>query len=450
MTQPALAFYADDFTGACDVMDVAARFGHRPSIYLSAIQIKTDPDPGDVVGVAGLSRSMTTNDLLVEVGTQLSDLLALNPRTLQYKVCSTFDSAPDRGNIAAALRCGQELTGQSVVPVVVGMPAMGRYVCFGNLFAATAGESTPYRLDRHPVMAQHPATPMHEADLALHLQHLGRIRTQVVDMVILKAGEQPVLETEVEALLYDTLDETDLTTIGHQLAARTPHNGTMYCVGSSGASWAALAGQGYTAGTPEPRQLPRRQTVVLSGSRSAVTDRQIAYAAEHGFRVHVLAVDDPQPTHTLSAAAGDVRAGHSIIVRTGAHTHRADPRAISELLAAAGQALADQALTDPALADPALGDQDPADQRSAAHVRWVICGGDTSGEVGTAFGITRIAYDTPLDTAAPFTSVTSEDARFDGASFVFKGGQVGQLDLLVAAERGGRPPNGASGGCVGQ
>ena len=44
---------------------------------------------------------------------------------------------------------------------------MGRFQCFGNLFALAHGKG--YRLDRHPVMSQHPVTPMDEADLGRHL-----------------------------------------------------------------------------------------------------------------------------------------------------------------------------------------------------------------------------------------------------------------------------------------
>src|SRR3546814_8091875 len=55
-----------------------------------------------------------------------------------------------------------------VVPIVVGAPHLGRYVVFGNLFAVAGGDEV-FRIDRHPTMARHPVTPMHEADLRRHL-----------------------------------------------------------------------------------------------------------------------------------------------------------------------------------------------------------------------------------------------------------------------------------------
>jgi uncharacterized protein YgbK (DUF1537 family) len=52
-------------------------------------------------------------------------------------------------------------------PLVVGAPALGRYVVFGHLFARAGDEIV--RLDRHPTMRVHPSTPMHESDLRRHL-----------------------------------------------------------------------------------------------------------------------------------------------------------------------------------------------------------------------------------------------------------------------------------------
>ena len=53
------------------------------------------------------------------------------------------------------------------IPVVSAAAHLGRYVVFGNLFAAGAG--AVHRLDRHPTMSHHPATPMDESNLRRHL-----------------------------------------------------------------------------------------------------------------------------------------------------------------------------------------------------------------------------------------------------------------------------------------
>ena len=94
-------------------------------------------------------------------------LKGLDARFCHYKVCSTFDSSPDVGNIGRAIEIGRRVFGQRVTPLVVGAPQLKRYTAFGHLFAGYQGQT--YRIDRHPVMSRHPVTPMDEADLRIHL-----------------------------------------------------------------------------------------------------------------------------------------------------------------------------------------------------------------------------------------------------------------------------------------
>ncbi len=73
---------------------------------------------------------------------------------VHYKTCSTFDSAPHIGSIGKAIELGRDCFGSHTVPVIVGVPRLGRYQVFGNLFAKSGVERELYRLDRHPTMAQ--------------------------------------------------------------------------------------------------------------------------------------------------------------------------------------------------------------------------------------------------------------------------------------------------------
>ena len=91
----------------------------------------------------------------------------LGAPVVHYKVCSTFDSAPQVGSIGRAIDIARRSLGGDWAPLVVAAPPIGRYQAFGNLFAAVDGGG--YRLDRHPTMARHPVTPMDEADVRRHL-----------------------------------------------------------------------------------------------------------------------------------------------------------------------------------------------------------------------------------------------------------------------------------------
>ena len=71
-------------------------------------------------------------------------------------------------------------------PLVVGAPKIGRWQMFGNLFARTPDGVA--RLDRHPTMAVHPVTPMHEADVRRHLADQTALPVGLVDVLALQAG----------------------------------------------------------------------------------------------------------------------------------------------------------------------------------------------------------------------------------------------------------------------
>ena len=116
-----------------------------------------------------MSRSLPTDKMQAELTPIFNRLKKLNALIMHYKFCSTFDSSTDIGSIGRAIEIGAEIFQSGVVPVIVGAPALGRYVAFGNLFARSGGNSEVFRIDRHPTMSRHPVTPMNEADLIVHL-----------------------------------------------------------------------------------------------------------------------------------------------------------------------------------------------------------------------------------------------------------------------------------------
>ena len=108
----------------------------------------------------------------------------------QYKVCSTFDSSPSCGSIGRALEIGQDTFRTPWVPVVVAAPHLGRYVLFGNLFAAS-GDAI-HRIDRHPTMRRHPVTPMNEADLTVHLSGQTSREIRLLDILHLHSDNPAI------------------------------------------------------------------------------------------------------------------------------------------------------------------------------------------------------------------------------------------------------------------
>ena len=72
-------------------------------------------------------------------------LAALGAPIAHYKVCSTFDSAPQVGSIGRAIDLAIPILGGAWYPLVVAAPAIARYQAFGNLFAAGWRRGLPDR-----------------------------------------------------------------------------------------------------------------------------------------------------------------------------------------------------------------------------------------------------------------------------------------------------------------
>ena len=127
-------------------------------------------------------------------------------------------------------------------PVLVAAPPMRRYQAFGNLFAAGPGGVS--RLDRHPVMARHPVTPMDEADVP---RHLARQTERKIGLVTLEDLASPEAAEAARAanvaagaavMALDCIDAASLAACGRLIwEARGPHQ---FAVGSQGVEYALV------------------------------------------------------------------------------------------------------------------------------------------------------------------------------------------------------------------
>ena len=156
---------------------------------------------------------------------------------VQYKVCSTLDSAPQVGSIGRAMDIGQARFG-GAVPVVVAAPQMRRYQAFGQLFAGT--DAGVFRLDRHPVMARHPVTPMDEADVARHLAAQTDMPLGCLDLEGLHdAGRADAALDAGQGVTVDMMGPADEAAVGRLLWENRAAN--RFVVGSQGTAYALVA-----------------------------------------------------------------------------------------------------------------------------------------------------------------------------------------------------------------
>lgn len=451
-----LAYYGDDFTGSTDVMEALSLAGVRTVLFLEPPRpAALARFPGvEAVGVAGVSRALPTGAIERELRPVFEAFRALNPQIVHYKTCSTFDSSPTVGSIGRALDVGAAVFPGPFLPVVVGAPALGRYVVFGNLFARSGPESEVFRLDRHPTMRRHPVTPMTESDLRLHLARQTDEPVGLFDVQALALPERPASErldaltaSGTRAVLFDTLTPDHLTRLGHLIAARAAENAPLFAVGSSGLEY-ALTAHWRTAGelpdgsTAPATAAPGRveQIAIVSGSCSPVTARQIDWAEANGFGVVALdterliapETDAAARAAALSAAREHGEAGRSVIVHAGRGPD--DPRIAATLRRL--ERLGETEERGRRRIGQALGEILRLALERTGIRRAVVAGGDTSSVVARQLGIEALEFIAPIAPGSPLCRVHSRHAVVDGIEMLFKGGQVGTIQLLGSVRDG--------------
>lgn len=454
-----LAYYGDDFSGSTDAMESLALAGVRTILFLQAPDADTlKRYPGvRVVGMAGVSRSMTRDRMDTELTSAFKALRQLEAPLLHYKVCSTFDSSPQIGSIGRAIELGMDAFGTELVPVVVGAPVLGRYCAFGNLFARSGLDSPVYRLDRHPTMSRHPTTPMDESDLRVVLARQTDVPIELIDLATIDAGTAAV-DAELRRIakgivLFDTTSDRQLTTLGQAIwkssSPSSQTRPTRFVVGSSGVEYALRAYWQQTHEVPirfgDHRAGSVAQVICASGSCSPVTARQIAYARAHGFVD--LAVDPLQLMNRaqrnkaidqlLTQVTGHLAAGDSVIVHTSCGPDDVRIKQVTSQLSTAGASI-----NTAEILGTALGEILRQVIHASGIIRAVVTGGDTSGYVARQLGIEALEFIAPIAPGSPLCRVHArpDDQVAAGLEIAFKGGQVGHSDYLVRV-RDGSPPD---------
>ena len=420
---PRIAFYGDDFTGASDALAQYYRNGLRGRLYFavpSADEIAGADD--DVIGVAGVARSLPTEAMDAEV---LPFFRARwdDARVVQYKVCSTFDSSPTVGSIGHVAALARAEGYRGPYPVLPAQPHFGRYTLFANHFA-NYGDAI-YRLDRHPTMANHPSTPMREADLRRVLADQGVTDATSFDITQLHAPDaadrlRGLIAANPSAIVCDALDDDDLRALGRVMLQAWPRR--MFAIGSGGLSFAIGSALGGGA-APQEDIPPVERVLVLSGSMAPQTAAQVAWAAEHGW--HKVPID-PRSLD-LSQASLDAFA------RAVLECHRNAPR--GAIAFSAGGGVADGRV-DPALLGATLGGVLARAFASGEVERAVVCGGDTSSYAIRATGARSLTIARLLIVAGAMCRLDAADRALDGKLVMLKGGQVGNERLFETVRTG--------------
>ena len=442
-----LTYYGDDFTGSTDAMEAMTAAGVPTLLCLDTPTPELLARFPEVrcVGLAGSSRGRGPQWMDDALPGAFANLAALGAPILQYKICSTFDSSPEMGSIGRAIDLGVKTMPGNWSPMIVGAPRLKRYQAFGNLFAAVDGAG--YRLDRHPTMSRHPVTPMNEADLRVHLRRQTARRIELIDMVQLRGPDltancRALWGDDTPVVMIDVLDEETLAAAGKLVWEQRGEG--VFSASSSGLQYALAAhwrSQGQLPQTPSlPAAKPVQAIAAVSGSCSPVTAAQIRWARANGFCIERLdlrrALDrqacEAEVERAVGIAANAIGRGQSVVVHSA---EGPDDPAVLEFDTTARQA----ALTRPDAARRVGEALAEIMRRLLDRVelpRVVVAGGDSSGEVASALGISALSVAAGLAPGSPLCRAWSDLPRRDGLEIVLKGGQIGEASFFASVRAG--------------
>jgi uncharacterized protein YgbK (DUF1537 family) len=412
-----LGCIADDFTGATDLANMLVRGGMR-TIQIIGIPATPLDRQVDAVVVALKSRTIPASDAVAQSLTALEWLKAAGAKQIYFKYCSTFDSTP-KGNIGPVTDALMHALGTDFTIACPAFPEAGRTICRGYLFVGDV-------LLSESGMKDHPLTPMTDANLVRVLQAQTKRKVGLIRYDTLTQGPA-VLSERIAALrkegvdiaIADALSEADLVALAEgcaDLPLVTAGSG----VGLGIALNHARAGRlGHAATAAVLPRVPGL-SAVLSGSCSVAPNGQVAHWTQSrpAFRIDPLRLAAGQAVadEALAWAKPKLGAGPVLIYATNS------PDGVKAVQRELGAERAGH-LVEQALAQIAKG------LVAAGARKLVVAGGETSGAVVGALGVTGLRIGPQIDPGVPWTE--SLDAA--PIALALKSGNFGSVDFFSKA-----------------
>ena len=413
-----LGCIADDFTGATDLAALLARSGVRVSLRIG---VPTEPpsDTGPFEVIALKSRTAPVAEAVSETRAALAWLRKAGATRFFWKYCSTFDSTME-GNIGPVAEALMADLGADQTIYCPAFPENGRSIFMGNLFVGQ-------QLLAESPMKDHPLTPMRDSNL------MRLLEPQVTKPVGLAsrlkvAGGATALRAELDKMkmdgiahvIVDAVDDEDLAII-----AQACQDMPIITGGSAVAMpLPALYLANGTLAADAPKILTPKipdEAIILSGSCSAMTNAQVTEYIAQG-----------SPTYQLDAIA---------LMQTGA-----DPVLAWLSVQDLGKAPLIYATAAPCKVKAAqekfgvtavgkLIEQTLATcavvARDAGARRIIVAGGETSGAVTKALGVTQLDIGVEIAPGVPWTFCHSQSHQI---ALTLKSGNFGTKTFFVDAQ----------------
>ncbi|MFZ3599671.1 3-oxo-tetronate kinase [Streptomyces sp. BH104] len=414
-----LGCIADDFTGATDLANNLVRAGMRVVQLIDVPAPDTGtPRDADAVVIALKSRTVPAAEAVDSSLRALEWLRSAGAEQIYFKYCSTFDSTP-AGNIGPVTEALMDALGTDFTVATPAFPDNGRTVFKGHLFVGDVllGESS---------MRHHPLTPMTDSNLVSVLDAQTARPVGLIDHRAVAAGSEAITARIEElrgdgvgAAVVDAVSNDDLVRLGAAVA------GLPLVTAGSGLAIGLPANWGIEP-SPEAAELPAASghSAVVAGSVSAATNTQVREflaTGRPGFSVDPLriAAGEDVAAEALAFADAHLSSDGPVLVYS-----TESPDAVRDVQGRLGAAEAGE-LVERTLARIAQG----LVERGVR--RLVVAGGETSGAVVQALGLTGLRIGPQIDPGVPWCAAPLADG--DTLHITLKSGNFGGPDFFTAS-----------------
>lgn len=399
---------ADDFTGASDAASFFVKGGMQTVLYSGVPKEEQRDQDCEAVVIALKTRTQERSAAVEETLRAAHWLKGQGAGQLYIKYCSTFDSTPE-GNIGPILDALMEEYDIPYTILCPALPVNGRVVRGGKLYV----NGVP--LHESP-MKDHPLTPMWDSDISLLMKPQSRYSC-------VKIGKQQY--ALAKETIYEMLEAygknhshfyviPDYETKEDAAAIAELFGSLPVLSGGSG----ILTELALRHGRPVKDSL-ESPGILLAGSCSEMTRKQIAYAVEHG-----VAAMKIQPLELLNGGQTMETLWEFVRRNPGRDVlfYSSDtPEQVKEIQETGKEQVAE--LLEQTIAELA--------KRSveAGYTRIIVAGGETSGAVTRA-----LDFDSYLigESVAPGVPVMIPRSRKE-IRLVLKSGNFGQEDFFLRA-----------------
>ncbi|SMC94455.1 3-oxo-tetronate kinase [Primorskyibacter flagellatus] len=409
---------ADDFTGATDLAGLLARSGLAVSLRIGIPD--TAPKGSAPFEIIALKcRTAPVEEAVAETRAALDWLRRAGAQRFFWKYCSTFDSTP-RGNIGPVAEALMADLGTDQTIYCPAFPENGRSIFMGNLFVGEQplAESS---------MKDHPLTPMRDSNLMRLLEPQVTKTVGLANRLTVARGAQALRE-EMDALktqgvahiVVDAVANEDLAVI-----AEACRDMPLLTGGSAVAMPlpALYLADGTLAADAPKTQRPQfdAKTIVLSGSCSAMTNRQVSDYLGRGvpsFQLDPLTLAENGPRAVLEwLAVQDLGAAPLIYATANPESVRTAQERLG--VAGAGE-IVEATLSACAVA-----------ARDAGARRVIVAGGETSGAVTKALGVSQLDIGPEIAPGVPWTYCESGGRQI---ALTLKSGNFGTETFFTDAQ----------------